>query len=121
MRKNEGTIGEPKLFFLILLLCGVIIPKGATSAFAQSYPTKGIQLIVPFQPGGSSDLTGRMIAMYLSEKWGQTISVINKPGAGGIAGVTFALQAKNDGYANEGDVAPIYPLRIMDRGRCLIT
>jgi tripartite-type tricarboxylate transporter receptor subunit TctC len=98
MPRNGGRILLFGLFFLVLHLCWVVIPGGAPSALAQSYPAKGIQLIVPFPPGGSTDLTGRVVANFLTKKWGRTISVVNKPGAGGTTGVMFALRAKNDGY-----------------------
>jgi tripartite-type tricarboxylate transporter receptor subunit TctC len=94
----ERTGGISWKISILFLIYGFAMPNGAISAPAQSYPTKGIQLVVPFQPGGASDLTGRLVATYLSEKWKRTISVVNKPGAGGITGVTFALQSKNDGY-----------------------
>lgn len=51
-----------------------------------------------FFPGGSTDLTGRIVGNYLSKKWGQPISIINKPGASGTTGVMFALRSKSDGY-----------------------
>ncbi len=84
------------LFVLVTVL--VLSLSGLPSGLAQEYPVKTIQLIVPFPPGGSTDLTGRVVANHLSKKWGQTISVVNKPGAGGTTGVMAALRSKNDGY-----------------------
>ena len=85
-------------FVLLLILFLGWAAVAAPAASAQSYPAKGIQLIVAFPPGGSTDLTGRAIGNYLSRKWGQTISVVNKPGAGGTTGTMAALRSKNDGY-----------------------
>ena len=65
-----------------LALCAVLV---AASAFAQTYPTKPIHLIVPFPPGGASDLTARTIGQKMSEGLGQSVVVDNKPGANGVA------------------------------------
>jgi len=100
MAKISDTWVLLVVFFLLAIIGLCLFPYSGSvpSIYAQAYPTKGIQLIVPFPPGGSTDLTGRVVASYLSKKWGQPISVVNKPGAGGTTGVVFALQAKNDGY-----------------------
>jgi tripartite-type tricarboxylate transporter receptor subunit TctC len=74
----------------------LLIPAGAR---AQSYPTKPIELIVPFVPGGGTDLIGRLVADYLGKRWGQPILVVNKPGGGGIIGARAALKdSRPDGY-----------------------
>ncbi|MEO7728776.1 MAG: tripartite tricarboxylate transporter substrate binding protein [Burkholderiales bacterium] len=76
-----------------------IIAAGlATTAMAQSYPTKPIRLIVPFSAGGPADLLGRLIGEKLQRSLGQTIVVINKDGAGTILGVDMAAKASPDGY-----------------------
>jgi len=104
MRKKAGLILFPKFFYFLLTVFLLVSLELPPSGLAQEYPTKTIQLIVPFPPGGSTDLTGRFVATYLSKKWGQTISVVNKPGAGGTTGVMFALRSKNDGYTMLMDV-----------------
>jgi tripartite-type tricarboxylate transporter receptor subunit TctC len=63
-----------------------------------SYPARPIDLIVVFPAGGSGDVSARLLAKYFTEKWGVQISVINKPGGGGVPGVLTALKAKPDGY-----------------------
>jgi len=70
----------------------------STSVAAQSYPSKPIRYIVPFPPGGSSDLIARAIAPKMSEKLGQPIVVENRPGAGGMLGVDAVAKAAPDGY-----------------------
>lgn len=79
-------------------------PSGSTAAPQETpkeepkYPTKPIEIIVPFAAGGGTDLSARAISDYLSKEWGQPISVVNKPGAGGATGTQEALTAANDGY-----------------------
>ena len=68
------------------------------SAQAQSYPVKSIRLIVPFTPGGGTDILGRTIAQKLSESFGQLVIVDNRPGAGGTVGAEIAARAAPDGY-----------------------
>jgi tripartite-type tricarboxylate transporter receptor subunit TctC len=70
----------------------------ATSAAAQSYPTKPVRLIIPFPPGGSNDVVGRLIATQLGERLGKQIVVDNRGGAGGVVGTEVAANAANDGY-----------------------
>jgi tripartite-type tricarboxylate transporter receptor subunit TctC len=70
----------------------------AAPAFAQDYPTKPVKMVVPFPPGGPLDLTGRLIAQQLSDMWGQSVVVENRPGAGGNIGADFVAKSPADGY-----------------------
>jgi len=70
----------------------------AASAAAQDYPAKPIRMIIPFPPGGGSDVTGRVMAMALSERLGRQVVVDNRAGAGGIIGSEIAANAPRDGY-----------------------
>ena len=70
----------------------------SASVFAQAYPSKPIRYIVPFPPGGSSDLIARAIAPKMAERLGQPIIVENRPGAGGMLGVDVVAKAEPDGY-----------------------
>ena len=65
---------------------------------AQQYPTKPIRLIVPFPPGGSNDIVGRMIAHELSGRLGQQVVIDNRGGAGGMIGTETAANARPDGH-----------------------
>lgn len=78
----------------LLLLASLAV----ASAFAQSYPTKPIRMIVPFPPGGGNDVIARVVARKLSERLGQSVIVDNKAGANGIVGLTAVLQSAPDGY-----------------------
>lgn len=66
--------------------------------FAQEYPNKPIQLVVPYPPGGVVDITGRLLADQLSRELGKQVIVINKPGAGGTIGAEFVARSPADGY-----------------------
>jgi len=71
----------------------------ASMAIAQDkYPSRPIDIIVPFAPGGSTDLSARTTAAYVSKKWGATFNIINKPGARGIPQTQDLYRAKPDGY-----------------------
>src|SRR4051812_12852409 len=70
----------------------------ARGAFAEAYPSKPIHLIVPFTPGGSSDVLGRSIGQALGRSQGQPVVIENVPGAGGSLGAERAAKAVPDGY-----------------------
>jgi tripartite-type tricarboxylate transporter receptor subunit TctC len=65
---------------------------------AESYPTKPIRLIVPFPPGGPSDLMARMVAQKLTDSFEHAVVVDNRPGGGGTVCVETAVRANPDGY-----------------------
>ena len=67
-------------------------------ALAQSFPTRPVRIIVPFPPGGATDVMARVIAQKLSESWGQQAVVENKPGASGTIGSDLVAKSVADGY-----------------------
>jgi tripartite-type tricarboxylate transporter receptor subunit TctC len=82
----------------ILALCAGAFWVLVTGAHAQPYPSKQIEIVVPFAPGGTTDFTARVIAQKLSESWRQPVLVLNKPGASGGLGAELAAQSPPDGY-----------------------
>jgi len=84
---------------LTALLVGAIFGTTALPAAAQEWPReKPISWVVPFTPGGSTDVVGRAIAQKLAERLGQNVVVENKPGAGGGIGAAYVAKAAPDGY-----------------------
>jgi tripartite-type tricarboxylate transporter receptor subunit TctC len=71
---------------------------GATCAVAATYPDKPVRMVVPFPPGGGTDVVARAIALKLSEQWGQSVVVDNRPGAASMVGTEMLARAVPDGY-----------------------
>src|SRR5256885_13159321 len=82
---------------LSLFFC-LFISGGALAQSASTYPARAVTFIVPFAPGGGTDITARTVAAKLSSKWGQSVVVENRGGAGGILGADAVAKAKPDGY-----------------------
>jgi tripartite-type tricarboxylate transporter receptor subunit TctC len=79
------------------ILCAATL-IAATGAGAQSWPTRPIQLVVPYAPGGVVDFIGRTLGQRLSTQLGQPVVIDNRPGAGGIIGVEFTARSASDGH-----------------------
>ena len=80
---------------LFRILLGLLF---AGSAFAQDYPSRPVKIIVPYSPGGSTDIIGRIVAQRLSESLGQSFLVENRPGASGNLALEAVAKAPPDGY-----------------------
>jgi tripartite-type tricarboxylate transporter receptor subunit TctC len=79
-------------------LFGVMLLILAGNAAAQTYPARPVKLIVPFPPGGNTDIVGRLIAQKLTDAFGQQVYVENRGGAGGTIGAEAAAKSPPDGY-----------------------
>ncbi len=64
---------------------------------AQSYPTRAVRLMVPFPPGGATDIIGRLVSAKMQEVWGQPVVVENRPGAGTVVGTDYVAKSAPDG------------------------
>ena len=81
------------------LLTALLLGAAATTAaLAQAWPAKPVTLLVPFPPGGSTDMIARTLGTKLQERFGGTFLVDNKAGAGGTVGATAAKRAAPDGH-----------------------
>lgn len=76
----------------------LLLALTCSGAFAQGYPNKAVRIIVPFAPGGATDIVTRLLAQKLTEAWGQSVIVENRAGAGGNIGGEAAANSPPDGY-----------------------
>src|ERR1700730_5617934 len=90
----------PRRRFLHLVAGAAALPAVSRCAWAQSYPSRPITMIVPFAAGGPQDVLGRLMAQRMSEILGQQIIVENIGGAGGVTGSKRVADAQPDGYPN---------------------
>src|SRR5215468_9157266 len=88
----------PRRQFLHLAAGAAALPAVSRIAWAQTYPTRPVRLIVGWPPGGAADVVGRLTGQLLSERLGQQFVIENRPGAGGNLAVEAALKAAPDGY-----------------------
>ena len=94
----------------LLKVLSAISTVGLKTSFAQNHPARSIKLIVPFPPGGSTDVVARLLAQRLGDALKQPVVVENKPGVGSVLGTDFVAKAAPDGYtllvAANSSIAP---------------
>src|SRR5262245_42650810 len=95
MRANAS---EDSQMLTTRLLTAAIAASITFGAHAQSYPAKPVRIIVPFSPGGATDIVSRVVGQKLNEAWGQTVIVDNRAGASGNIGAELAAKSAPDGY-----------------------
>ena len=83
---------------IVGLICLLALSAAAPATWAQDFPTKPIRLVVPYPPGGPTDLVGRLFATKLGEIWGQPVVVENRSGANGNIAAQLVAKTQGDGY-----------------------
>ena len=89
---------NPSRLLAAIAAVALTVPMTAAVAQAQEFPNKAVRIVVPYPPGGTTDMVTRLIGDQLSKVWGQPVIVDNRPGAGGIVGTSLAAKAPSDGY-----------------------
>jgi tripartite-type tricarboxylate transporter receptor subunit TctC len=79
------------------LLCLALAALVPLAAHAQTYPTRAVRMMVPFPPGGATDIVGRLVAAKMQDVWGQPVVIENKPGAGTVVGTEYVAKSAPDG------------------------
>lgn len=87
-----------KLIFVAVAAALLGLATGARAESAATYPSANVELVIPFTAGGTTDVIGRLVAQYVSQKWGHAVVVTNKPGATGAIASELVARAKPDGY-----------------------
>jgi tripartite-type tricarboxylate transporter receptor subunit TctC len=85
------SISQAAAALALAALCGVGLAQDA-------FPTKPVRFVIPYPPGGASDVTARILGAKLSEAWGQPVVIDNRPGANGIIALEYAAKSPPDGY-----------------------
>src|SRR5437667_6025948 len=88
----------PRREFLHLAAGAAALPAWSRIAWSQAYPSRPLRLIVGFAPGGTTDITARLIGQWLSERLGQQFVIENRPGAGTNIATEAVVRAPADGY-----------------------
>jgi len=94
--KEEVMHRSSRIISVVLALAACVWAPGAV--LAQAYPTRTIRMILPFPPGGPTDIVGRLVAQKLSEQVGQSVVADSRPGASGNLGLELASKSPPDGY-----------------------
>jgi tripartite-type tricarboxylate transporter receptor subunit TctC len=87
-----------KFLVALLVACGSMFTVIPAAVAADTYPTRTIRWIVPYPPGGTTDILARIMGQWLSERLGQQVLIDNRPGAGNNIGTELAIKSTPDGY-----------------------
>src|SRR5215467_5987376 len=97
-RDEASTLKLPRRRFLYLATAAAALPSVSRMATAQTYPTRPVRFIIGYPPGGSADLTARLMGQWLSERLGQPVVIESRPGAGTNIATETVVNAPPDGY-----------------------
>ena len=86
-----------RLVFVLALCFALFLPVPGRTA--EKFPTKAIELVVPFAAGGSTDVLARLVAKFAPKYFDKPLVVVNKPGGGGVTGTEGVVRSKPDGYS----------------------
>ena len=92
------SIRLTQIWLLLIGLLSFQLSSAQTAADASNYPNQPVKLVVPYPPGGGADFLARLLAEKAQAKWGQTVIVENRSGAGGNVGTESVFRANPDGY-----------------------
>lgn len=95
---RRGSLSWRLLVLGSVLAVALAVLAGCAQTPAASYPSKAVDIIVPFAPGGGTDVVARIVAERAAAEWNQPVNVVNKPGGGGTPGTVEMIQAPADGY-----------------------
>lgn len=95
---NSGPLSRRKSLFRTALLLAFASAPVSASAQQGAYPAKPVKLVIPYPPGGGTDITGRVMAQKLTEFLGQSVVIENRPGATGMIGAASVARSAPDGY-----------------------
>src|SRR3990172_3141380 len=93
-----GSLMTWKERFAGLVLSAAVVGLAPGEGLAQGYPSRAIRFIAPFPPGSAAEILGRVVGQKLQERWGQSVVVETRPGAGGTIGADLVAKAAPDGY-----------------------
>jgi tripartite-type tricarboxylate transporter receptor subunit TctC len=96
--RHRPTDRHRRCGWMVPVLALALSAVAAPAAWAQDYPTRTVKIVVPFPPGGTADIMPRILADWLSRKWGQPIVIENRAGAGGNIGAEVVAKSDADGY-----------------------
>ena len=97
LRHATNPLRRMRVIVFLLALCAQGMGLSTRSAWAE-YPDHAITIVVPFSPGGATDILARIVGAHIREKLGQSVVVVNRPGAGSNIGIAAVAKAKPDGY-----------------------
>lgn len=86
------------LMLTLAMVCGLMLPHAAQAQTPGAWPNKPVRIVVPFVPGGATDIVARLIGQTLSQAWGQNVVIENRAGAGGNIGAEVVVKSAGDGY-----------------------